>query len=108
MQSSEDKKLANDKVEMIEQELLVWMERNGLPEKLGKDAKKLKKGIMAKIPEKLKQNKDSDLENLFSLIPWDSMKSLKLDICMSMLKKVCSSTSLIRLINPCIIFNNQS
>jgi hypothetical protein len=94
MQSAAEKKLATDKVEMIEQELLVWMERNGLPEKLGKDAEKLKIGIMAKITEKLKQNKDSDLENLFSLIPWNSIESLKSDICMSMLKQVCSSTSL--------------
>lgn len=88
MQSAAEKKLSTDKVEMIEQELLVWMERNGLPEKLGKDAEKLKIGIMAKITEKLKQNQDSDLENLFSLIPWNSIESLKSDICMSMLKQV--------------------
>ncbi|XP_040374460.1 cyclic nucleotide-gated ion channel 1-like [Rosa chinensis] len=88
MQSSEEKKVATDKVQMKEQELQEWMDKNGLPEKLGKDAEKLRIEIMKKITENLKDDKNAVVQNLFSLLPWNTVKDLKLSICMSMLKKV--------------------
>lgn len=91
MQSSEEKNVATDKVQMKEQELQEWMDKNGLPEKLGKDAdQKLRIEIMTKIAENLKDDQNAQVQNLFSLLPWNTVKDLKLSICMSMLKKVCS------------------
>ncbi|XP_061992970.1 cyclic nucleotide-gated ion channel 1-like isoform X2 [Rosa rugosa] len=88
MQSSEEKKVATEKVQMKEQELQEWMDKNGLPEKLGKDATKLRIEVMTKITENLKDDKNAEVQNLFSLIPWNTVKDLKLSVCMSMLKKV--------------------
>ncbi|KAL6194742.1 hypothetical protein ACLB2K_035818 [Fragaria x ananassa] len=88
MQSSEDKNVATDKVQMKEQELQEWMDKNGLPEKLGKDAEKLRIEIMTKITENLKDGQNAQVQNLFSLLPWNTVKDLKLSVCTSMLKKV--------------------
>ncbi|XP_004292869.1 PREDICTED: cyclic nucleotide-gated ion channel 1-like [Fragaria vesca subsp. vesca] len=88
MQSSEEKNVATDKVQMKEQELQEWMDKNGLPEKLGKDAEKLRIQIMKKITKNLKEDQNAELHNLFTLIPWNAVKDLKPSVCMSMLKKV--------------------
>ncbi|KAL6123072.1 hypothetical protein ACLB2K_075599 [Fragaria x ananassa] len=59
----------------------VWMEKNCVPENLRKE-------IMVKIREKLEQDKHADVENLFSILPWATRKSLKRVLCMSTLRKV--------------------
>ncbi|XP_050373138.1 cyclic nucleotide-gated ion channel 1-like [Argentina anserina] len=88
MQSSEEKNVAADKVRMKEQELRNWMEKNGFPEKLGKDAEKLRVEIMKMITQNLKDDQNAEVKNLFSLLPWNTVKDLKISICMSTLKKV--------------------
>ncbi|KAL6132182.1 hypothetical protein ACLB2K_070565 [Fragaria x ananassa] len=69
------------KIKSKEQDMKVWMEKNCLPENLRKE-------IMVKIREKLEQDKHADVENLFSILPWATKKSLKRVLCMSTLRKV--------------------
>ncbi|KAL6127558.1 hypothetical protein ACLB2K_070923 [Fragaria x ananassa] len=69
------------KIKSKEQDMKVWMEKNRLPENLRKE-------IMVKIREKLEQDMHADVENLFSILPWATKKSLKRVLCMSKLRKV--------------------
>ncbi|XP_061999620.1 cyclic nucleotide-gated ion channel 1-like [Rosa rugosa] len=69
------------KIKSKEQDMKVWMEKNCLPANLRKE-------IMANIREKLEQDKHADMENLFSILPWSTKKSLKRVLCMSTLRKV--------------------
>ncbi|PRQ36714.1 putative potassium channel, voltage-dependent, ERG [Rosa chinensis] len=90
MRSSEEKEAAIDKVQMKEQELHDWMKKYDLHKKLGKDAEKLRIEIMTKITKNLKDDKNAQVQNLFSLLPWNTIEDLKLAVCMDMLQKVRS------------------
>ncbi|KAL6132181.1 hypothetical protein ACLB2K_070552 [Fragaria x ananassa] len=69
------------KIKSKEQDMKVWMEKNRLP-------KNLRKEIMVKIREQLEQDKNADVENLFSILPSATKKWLKRVLCMSTLRKV--------------------
>lgn len=75
------------KIIKIEQAIEEWMVKNDLPEDM-------KNEIKNNIIQQLEENIDAvDLENLFSILPWNTRKSLKRFLCMSTLRKVCSSLS---------------
>lgn len=76
---SEDK---TQKIRMKELDVRSWISRNELPDNL-------KKEIMNIIKLKLDENKDADLVNLFSILPWHTRKYLKRCLCMKTLKTVC-------------------
>lgn len=64
-----------------EQDIEVWMEKNCLPNNLRKE-------IKTKIREKLEEDKNAGLENLFDILPPATKISLKRALCMSRLEKV--------------------
>ncbi|KAL6198503.1 hypothetical protein ACLB2K_028292 [Fragaria x ananassa] len=70
-----------NKIQLKERDILGWMERNDLPDDM-------KKQIMKNINDKLVENKDADLENIFSILPVYTKKFLKRLLCMKTLKKV--------------------
>ncbi|KAF4399123.1 hypothetical protein G4B88_023717 [Cannabis sativa] len=70
-----------EKMKLKEQEIEVWIEKNGLP-------KEEKTSIMLKVKHKLKENKQVDAENLLSILPSQDAKRLKLLLCLPLLKKV--------------------
>ncbi|KAL6206449.1 hypothetical protein ACLB2K_023697 [Fragaria x ananassa] len=70
-----------NKIQLKERDILGWMERNDLPDDM-------KKQIMKNINDKLEENKDADLENIFSILPVYTKKFLKRFLCMKTLKKV--------------------
>ncbi|XP_060971297.1 cyclic nucleotide-gated ion channel 1-like isoform X1 [Cannabis sativa] len=70
-----------EKMKLKEQEIEVWIEKNGLP-------KEEKTSIMLKVKHKLKENKQVDAENLLSILPPQDAKRLKLLLCLPLLKKV--------------------
>ncbi|KAM5557673.1 hypothetical protein ABKV19_024838 [Rosa sericea] len=74
------------KIEMKRLDLDVWMERNKIPNEL-------KKKIIKSIKKKLEEDKDANLENLFSILPWDTRKDLKRFLCVNALRNVCFSTT---------------
>lgn len=74
-----------NKIQLKERDILGWMERNDLPDDM-------KKQIMKNINDKLEENKDADLENIFSILPVYTKKFLKRFLCMKTLKKVCPKT----------------
>ncbi|KAL6291675.1 hypothetical protein ACE6H2_009185 [Prunus campanulata] len=69
------------KIRMKELDVRSWISRNELPYDLRKE-------IMNIIKLKLDENKDADLVNLFSILPWHTRKSLKRCLCMKTLKTV--------------------
>ncbi|CAL9008880.1 unnamed protein product [Prunus brigantina] len=70
------------KIIKIEQAIEEWMVKNDLPEDM-------KNEIKNNIRQQLEENIDAaDLENLFSILPWNTRKSLKRFLCMSTLRKV--------------------
>ncbi|PRQ29758.1 putative potassium channel, voltage-dependent, EAG/ELK/ERG [Rosa chinensis] len=70
-----------NKIQLKEKDIAEWMDRNELPDDM-------KKEIMKNIKQKLEENKDADLENLFSVLPIYTKKCLKRFLCMKTLKKV--------------------
>ncbi|XP_040368995.1 cyclic nucleotide-gated ion channel 1 [Rosa chinensis] len=70
-----------NKMLLKEKDIERWMDRNELPDDMKKEIKK-------NITQKLEENKDSDLENLFNILPWYTKKYLKRVLCMDILKKV--------------------
>ncbi|XP_061999075.1 cyclic nucleotide-gated ion channel 1-like [Rosa rugosa] len=67
------------KIEMKRLDLEVWMQRNKIPNEL-------KKKIIKSIKKKLEEDKDANLENLFSILPWDTRKDLKRFLCVNALR----------------------
>lgn len=68
-----------------EKDIERWMDKNELPDDMKKEIKK-------NIKQKLEENKDADLENLFNILPWHTKKYLKRVLCMNTLNKVCSQS----------------
>lgn len=76
------------KVEEIRQKMIVterdlqsWMTRKRVPQKL-------QEVIIKNIKQKLEDNKDANLENLFAVLPWDTKKALKRHLCLDALQEV--------------------
>ncbi|PQM40184.1 hypothetical protein Pyn_29876 [Prunus yedoensis var. nudiflora] len=66
---------------MKDLEIQLWMSRNGLPEDM-------KTVIMNNVKQRLEQDKDADVENMFSILSQKNRKSIKRYLCMDTLKKV--------------------
>ena len=75
------------KIELKGPAIEAWMAKNGIPDDM-------KKEIMENINQKLKEDKDADLENLFNVLPWYTKKSLKRFLCLNILSQVSLSLSL--------------
>ncbi|ONI01499.1 hypothetical protein PRUPE_6G143100 [Prunus persica] len=69
------------KMAMKDLEIQLWMSRNGLPEDM-------KTVIMKNVKQRLEQDKDADVENMFSILSQNNRKSIKRYLCMDTLKKV--------------------
>ncbi|XP_021805384.1 cyclic nucleotide-gated ion channel 1-like [Prunus avium] len=76
------------KAEEIRQKMIVtqrdlqsWMTRKRVPPKL-------QEVIIKNIKQKLEDNKDANLENLFAVLPWDTKKALKRHLCLDALKEL--------------------
>ncbi|PQP93095.1 hypothetical protein Pyn_14016 [Prunus yedoensis var. nudiflora] len=69
------------KMAMKDLDIQLWMSRNGLPEDM-------KTVIMKNVKKRLEQDKDADVENMFSLLSQNNKKSIKRYLCMDTLKKV--------------------
>ncbi|CAB4313478.1 unnamed protein product [Prunus armeniaca] len=69
------------KMMMKDLEIQLWMSRNGLPDDM-------KTVIMKNVKQRLEQDKDVDVENLFSILSRNNKKSIKRHLCMNTLKKV--------------------
>ncbi|XP_034221179.1 cyclic nucleotide-gated ion channel 1-like isoform X2 [Prunus dulcis] len=69
------------KMMMKDLEIQLWMSRNGLPNDM-------KTVIMKNVKQRLEQDKDADVENLFSILSRNNRKSIKRHLCMNTLKKV--------------------
>ncbi|KAI5332552.1 hypothetical protein L3X38_022681 [Prunus dulcis] len=69
------------KIELKGPAIEAWMAKNGIPDDM-------KKEIMENINQKLKEDKDADLENLFNVLPWYTKKSLKRFLCLNILSQV--------------------
>ncbi|CAN6564754.1 unnamed protein product [Malus baccata var. baccata] len=69
------------KIKMKERHIEEWMKKNELPEDFEKEIKK-------NVKQKLKENRDADLGNLFSILPWYTMKPLKRFLFMDTLRTV--------------------
>ncbi|PRQ45083.1 putative potassium channel, voltage-dependent, EAG/ELK/ERG [Rosa chinensis] len=70
-----------NKIQLVENDIARWMDRNDLPDKM-------KKVIMKNIEQKLRENKDADPEDLFFILPTYTQKYLKRFLGMKLLKKV--------------------
>lgn len=69
---------------MKDLEIQLWMSKNGLPEDM-------KTVIMNNVKQRLEEDKDVDVENLFSILSRNNKKSIKRHLCMDTLKKVCDA-----------------
>lgn len=70
-----------EKMKLKERDIELWISKNGLP-------KRLKRSIMKSVKYKLEENKDVDVENLFSILPVEERKTIKRQLCLSTIKKV--------------------
>ncbi|PRQ60441.1 putative ion channel, cNMP-binding protein [Rosa chinensis] len=70
-----------EKIQTKKNDIEKWMEKNGLQDDM-------KEEIMKNIKQKLEEDINADLENLFSVLPWYTKKALKRVLCMSTLRKV--------------------
>ncbi|XP_062120210.1 cyclic nucleotide-gated ion channel 1-like isoform X2 [Humulus lupulus] len=70
-----------EKMKLKEREVEIWIEKRGLP-------MEEKTSIMQKVKQKLKENKEVDVENLLSILPFEDRKRIKLLLCLPLLRKV--------------------
>ncbi|KAM5574739.1 cyclic nucleotide-gated ion channel 1-like [Rosa sericea] len=70
-----------EKIQTKKNDIEKWMEKNGLQDDM-------KEEIMKNIKQKLEEDINADLENLFCVLPWYTKKALKRVLCMSTLRKV--------------------
>jgi cyclic nucleotide gated channel len=73
-----------EKIQTKKNDIERWMDKNGLQDDM-------KEEIMKNVKEKLEEDINADLEDLFSILPWYTKKALKRVLCMDTLRKVCSS-----------------
>lgn len=73
----------------IEEGLRLWTDKNKLPQHLKEEV----------IKQAIELDKDADVENLFSLLPWRTRRILKRFLFMNRMMAVCSSIKL-KLVSP--------
>ncbi|TQE06742.1 hypothetical protein C1H46_007611 [Malus baccata] len=66
----EEKKVQEPKLKIIEEGLRLWAFKNNLPQHLEKE-------VIKNIKQAIELDKDADVENLFSLLPWRTRRTLK-------------------------------
>lgn len=70
-----------EKIQIKKNDIEQWMDKNGLQDDM-------KEEIMKNIKKKLEEDINADLEDLFSILPWYTKKTLKRVLCMDTLRKV--------------------
>ena len=86
------------KLKIIEEGLRLWADKNRLPQRL-------KEEVIKNIKQVIELDKDADVENLFSLLPWRTRRKLKRSLFMDRMMAVCSSI-ILKLVSPLSLYTH--